>query len=167
MILVYTGHGKGKTSACLGQAVRALGSGLRVAFAQFMKEPGCAGEQCLLERLLGADFLAGGCGFFRREEERPRHRQAAGRTLAWARRQLAGHDVLILDEALYALRAGLLLREEIESLLQEARENDCHVVLSGRDAPGWLLDAADLVTRMEEIKHPWRQGLPAVAGVDF
>ena len=63
MILVYTGNGKGKTSACLGQVVRALGSGLRVAFAQFMKESGCAGEQQVLERLLGADFLAGGCGF--------------------------------------------------------------------------------------------------------
>ena len=167
MILVYTGNGKGKTSACLGQAVRALGSGLRVAFAQFMKEPGCAGEQRLLERLLGSYFLAGGCGFFRREEDRPRHRHAAETTLAWARRRLAGHDVLILDEALYALRAGLLPREDVEALLREARENDCHVVLSGRDAPDWLLRTADLVTRMEEVKHPWKQGLPAVSGVDF
>lgn len=167
MILVYTGNGKGKTSACIGQVVRALGGGLRVAFAQFMKEDGCAGEQRVLERLLGADFLAGGCGFFRREEDRPRHRSAAEATLLWARRRLADHEILILDEALYALRAGLLLREEVEALLLEARERDCHVVLSGRDAPGWLLETADLVTSMEEIRHPWQKGLPAVPGVDF
>ena len=167
MILVYTGNGKGKTSACLGQVVRALGSGLRVAFAQFMKESGCAGEQRVLERLLGVDFLAGGRGFFRREEERPRHRSAAEQTLLWARRQLADHDMLILDESLYALRAGLLLREELESLLLEARERSCHVVLSGRNAPDWLLETADLVTSMEEIRHPWQKGLPAVPGVDF
>lgn len=167
MILVYTGNGKGKTSACLGQVVRALGGGLRVAFAQFMKESGCAGEQQLLVQLLGKDFLAGGCGFFRREEDRPQHRQAAESTLAWAYRQLADHDMLILDEALYALRAGLLRQEELESLMQAARKTGCHVVLSGRDAPEWLVKEADLVTSMEEVKHPWQQGLPAVAGVDF
>ena len=167
MILVYTGNGKGKTSACLGQVVRALGRGLRVAFAQFMKEDGCAGEQRMLARLLGEDFLAGGRGFFRREEDRPLHRSAAEATLAWARRRLAGYDVLVLDEALYALRAELISREELEALLREAREQECHVILSGRDAPGWLLDTAELVTSMEEIRHPWQQGLPAVSGVDF
>lgn len=167
LILVYTGNGKGKTSACLGQVVRALGGGLRVALVQFMKEPGCAGEHRLLAEMLGEDFLAGGCGFFRDEAERPRHRKAAEAALAWARGRVDGRDMLILDEALYALRAGLLSREEVESLLELARERACHVILSGRDAPAWLVESADLVTSMEEIRHPWQKGLPAVAGVDF
>lgn len=71
MIIVYTGNGKGKTSACIGQAMRALGRDFAVGFGQFMKQPGCAGEQTVLARLLGDDFLAGGKGFLRREEDRP------------------------------------------------------------------------------------------------
>ena len=77
MILVYTGTGKGKTSACVGQALRALGQNMRVAFGQFMKKDVGAGEQVMLARLLGADFLAGGKGFLRREEDVPAHRRAA------------------------------------------------------------------------------------------
>ena len=76
MIIVYTGNGKGKTSACIGQAMRALGRDFAVGFGQFMKQPGCAGEQTVLARLLGDDFLAGGKGFLRREEDRPAHREA-------------------------------------------------------------------------------------------
>ena len=113
MILVYTGSGKGKTSACLGQAVRALGRGLRVAFAQFMKQDDRAGEQIFLRQCLGDNFRAGGAGFFRKEEERPAHRQAALETLAWAKERLPRADVLILDESLYALGHGLVTREEL------------------------------------------------------
>ena len=83
MIIVYTGKGKGKTSACVGQAARALGQGLRVAFGQFMKRDGQAGEQKILRELLAPSrFLAGGEGFFRREEDRPIHRAAARNALA-------------------------------------------------------------------------------------
>ena len=88
MIIVYTGNGKGKTSACIGQAMRALGRDFAVGFGQFMKQPGCAGEQTVLARLLGDDFLAGGKGFLRREEDRPAHREAALATLDWARQRV-------------------------------------------------------------------------------
>ena len=103
MIIVYTGNGKGKTSACIGQAMRALGRDFAVGFGQFMKQPGCAGEQTVLARLLGDDFLAGGKGFLRREEDRPAHREAALVTLDWARQRLERLDLLVLDETLYAL----------------------------------------------------------------
>lgn len=167
MILVYSGRGKGKTSACLGQAVRALGHGMRVAFAQFMKRPGCAGEQEALARLLGADFLAGGLGFLRDESERPAHRAAALATLAWCRDRLETADLLVLDEALAALGRGLLEREELEALIRDAGRASRHLALSGRDAPDWLTELADMVTEMREIRHPHRLGLPAVRGVDF
>jgi cob(I)alamin adenosyltransferase len=167
MILVYTGSGKGKTSACLGQAVRALGRGLRVAFAQFMKHEGRAGEQVFLRQCLGGNFRAGGAGFFRREEERPAHRQAALETLAWAREHLPEADVLILDESLYALGRGLITRGELLDVFAASRRHGHHLILSGRGFPRDLLDEVDLVTELQEIKHPWRQGLPAVAGLDF
>lgn len=167
MILVYTGPGKGKTSACLGQVVRALGRGLRVAFAQFMKRDGEAGEQAFLHQCLGDNFLAGGAGFFRDESVRPRHRAAASATLAWARSRLPAVDVLILDESLYALGHGLLLYEELQALLEDSITANTHLILSGRGFPNDLLPMVDLVTEMHEIKHPWQSGVPAVKGLDF
>ena len=121
MILVYTGDGKGKTSACIGQAVRALGQNLAVAFGQFMKRDGQAGEQAMLAQWLGPRFMAGGPGFLRREEDRPAHREAALRVLQWAQKQLENVDLLVLDETLYALKAGVLTREEVEELIALAR----------------------------------------------
>ncbi|MEG2171935.1 MAG: cob(I)yrinic acid a,c-diamide adenosyltransferase, partial [Desulfovibrionaceae bacterium] len=148
MIIVYTGHGKGKTSACVGQAVRALGQDMTVAFAQFMKKDGQAGEQRMLTRLLGENFLAGGCGFLRKPEERPKHREAALATLAWALERMPHADMLVLDESVYALNADILTRTEVEGVLAKAREYATHVVLSGRNSPEWLNNAADLVTEM-------------------
>lgn len=173
MILVYTGNGKGKTSACVGQAVRALGQDLRVAFVQFMKQDVEAGEQRLLRELLGPHLHIGGCGFFRNEADRPRHREAARTTLHWARNALPEVDMLIADESLYALRAGLLTREELigggdePGLIPAARQHGTHLVLSGRDMPEWLGEAADLVTVMNEVKHPWRSGIPACKGIEY
>jgi cob(I)alamin adenosyltransferase len=167
MILVYTGDGKGKTSACVGQAVRALGHDMKVAFGQFMKRNEQAGEQTMLGKLLGPRFFAGGLGFLRREEERPAHREAALNVLEWARGQLAEADMVVLDETLYALSAGIVTRQEVEELMALARQNGRHLVLSGRSAPDWLEAAADLVTSMTEIKHPWRQGVKAAPGIEF
>ncbi len=167
MLLVYTGDGKGKTSASVGQCVRALGQGLRVAFAQFMKREGQAGEQAVLSRLLGKNFFAGGAGFFRQEAERPVHRQAALRVLAWAREQLPQVDMLVLDESLYALGNGLLERAELEDVLTAALTRGTHVVLSGRNAPDWLIARADVVSTIMESKHPWRNGVSAQKGIEF
>ncbi len=166
VILVYTGEGKGKTSACVGQAVRALGHGMVVAFAQFMKRPGQAGEQRLLAELLGARFYAGGLGFLRRHEDFPRHRAAALTTLAWAQDQVAaGCQMLLLDEVLYALGYGLLERAELESLLAEAAA--IHVVLSGRGAPHWLVERAHIVTEMRALRHAYAAGLAAQPGIEL
>lgn len=167
MIMVYTGNGKGKTCACVGQAMRALGRGMAVAVGQFMKRDGQAGEQRMLAQCLGQRFLAGGEGFLRREEDRPAHRAAALRVLEWARARLPEVEMLILDETLYALDAGILHREEVETLMASARAAHRHLVLSGRNAPDWLVREADLVTEMGEVKHPWRAGVKAAPGIEF
>ncbi len=167
LILVYTGNGKGKTSACVGQAVRAMGQGLKLAFVQFMKRDEQAGEQQMLHKLLGENFFAGGLGFFRNEEERPPHREAAINALAWVSARIKDMDMLILDESLYALHAGLLDKTEIEALVLKAKEHKTHLVFSGRNAPDWLVQMAHLVTEMGEIKHPWQQGIKASKGIEY
>lgn len=167
MLLVYTGNGKGKTSASVGQAVRAAGRGLPVAFVQFMKANTQTGEQQALTALEGIELYIGGCGFFLEEKERPRHREAALQTLEWARQHLHNLFMLVLDEALYALQLGLLKRPELEDVLEQAIQMQVHVVLSGRSLPSWLEERADLVTEMKEIKHPWQKGITAQAGIEF
>ncbi|MEG6505114.1 cob(I)yrinic acid a,c-diamide adenosyltransferase [Nitratidesulfovibrio sp. 1201_IL3209] len=167
MLLIYTGNGKGKTSACVGQAIRALGQGLTVAFGQFMKRPGQAGEQAMLDRLLGERFRAGGKGFLRREEDRPAHRKAALDLLQWAEDILPEVDMLVLDETLYALGYCIVTNEEVECLLELAETQCKHLVLSGRGLPGWLAERADLVTEMNEVKHPWQKGVQATKGIEF
>ena len=167
MILVYTGNGKGKTSACLGQVVRALGCGLEPAFVQFIKIDGEAGEQAYLKKTLGDKFYAGGIGFFLSEDERPRHTEAANETLGKARSLLRSSDVLIADEILYALSMELLKLEDVISLITEANTLGKHLVLSGRGFPESLDCYADCITDLQEVKHPWKKGAAAVRGIDF
>ncbi len=167
LILIYTGNGKGKTSACVGQTVRALGQGLRVAFVQFMKRDEQAGEQILLRSLLQEYFYVGGRGFFRHEDERLMHTKAAYDALQWAQEHTQHVQMLVLDESLYALHSALLSQKDIEHIISLAKTNNTHLVLSGRYAPEWLQDAAHLVTVMEEKKHPWQQGIKAQKGIEF
>ncbi|MFW5730506.1 MAG: cob(I)yrinic acid a,c-diamide adenosyltransferase [Desulfonatronovibrionaceae bacterium] len=167
MILIYTGNGKGKTSAAVGQAVRASGSGLRVAFGQFLKRPGQAGEQKLLAQLLGQDFLAAGKGFFRSARERHKHRQAAVELLQWAREKIPDHDLVVLDESIYALQSGLITTEELQSILDLAAGQGVHLVLTGRNTPDWLAEKADTVSEITEIKHHFQTGLNAVRGIEY
>ncbi len=167
MLLVYTGEGKGKSSATIGQSIRALGRNLKVAFAQFMKKDGHAGEQVVLRALLKDDFFAGGIGFFRKQDEFPEHRQAALAVLDWARSRLPGLDLLALDEALYALGAGLITRDELLEIIEKCRRNGCHLVLSGRGVPDWLAEKADLITEMRMVKHPYTAGTKAQEGIEY
>lgn len=168
MLLIYTGEGKGKTSAAVGQAIRALGHEMRVAFCQFMKRSDQAGEQALLKKLLKDDFLAGGRGFLRPDQDKKPHMDAAKATLAWARQHLErGVDMLVLDEALYALSAGLLERQELEKFCKDCAIKETHLVLTGRGIPQWLLELADLVTEMQAEKHPFERGITAQQGIEY
>ncbi|ACU88173.1 cob(I)yrinic acid a,c-diamide adenosyltransferase [Desulfomicrobium baculatum] len=167
MLLIYTGNGKGKTSACVGQAIRALGQGLAVAFGQFMKRGDLAGEQTMLAELLGEDFLASGAGFFR-DNDFDTHREKAAQLLRWADARVEqGVDMLILDETLYALHHGLLLEEEVRGLVQRCQDRGCHLVLSGRGAPAWMVELADIVSDITEVKHVYAKGGKARRGIEF
>lgn len=165
MIIIYTGRGKGKTSACIGQAIRGFGHGLSVIFAQFFKQDGISGEQAILQKLLNGNFRAGGPGFFRREDMRAMHRQHSLELLHWA---CASNAVMtILDEVLYALNAALLERGELEEAISQLGQGDNILVLSGRDSPDWLIERADIVTEMREVKHWLKTGITARAGIEF
>ena len=168
MLLIYTGNGKGKTSACVGQAVRALGQGFRVAFGQFMKRPDQAGEQKVLAQLLGAGFRACGAGFYRDQADYPRHRAKVEELLGWIRTRLEDDlDMFVLDEALYALGAGLLTAEELSDLVEACAARNCHLILSGRGAPDWLVERADIVSEIGEVKHVYAQGGHARPGIEY
>lgn len=167
MIIVYTGNGKGKTSATVGQAIRAYGNGMPLCFAQFMKSNVQAGEQIALQKLLQDNFYIGGIGFFRNEKEREKHRQAALAALAWLETQKEQAVMLCCDEILYACHAKLIAREEIENLIAYCNTHQKHLVLSGRYAPDWLIEQADIVSEIQEIKHACTKGVKAQKGIEF
>lgn len=170
MLIIYTGNGKGKTSASVGQCIRAYGQNMQVCFGQFMKSNKETGEQLFLASLLKERFYIGGIGFFLKEEDRPLHEEAAKKTLAWAHEKIMGSeklDMLVLDEALYALGSKLLTQEEIENLIKVCQEKDVHLVLSGRGAPDWLIEKADTVSSIEVVKHACEKGIAAARGIEF
>lgn len=172
LIVVYTGKGKGKTTAALGTVVRAAGYGLRVFMLQFIKGSWHYGE------LDGAKLLAPyltiekmGKGFYKIvDDDLPEevHHQAAA---AAADRALAvlksrEYDVVILDEINVAVMTGLLSTERVLEIIA-AKPTDCHLILTGRGAPPEVIEIADLVTEMKEIKHPYQKGILAQKGLDF
>ena len=166
MIVIYTGDGKGKTSASIGQIIRALGHGYTVAFGQFMKRDDKAGEQKIIKQLIDHVHIAGP-GFFRKEEEIPKQRECAQKLLTWASKTLEEVDILILDEALYALSYGIISQEELQGLISKARALDKDLILSGRGLTNWLKEEADLISEIQPVKHPFERGIAAKAGIDF
>ncbi len=169
LVIVYTGNGKGKTTAALGVLLRAWGRGMRVVMFQFIKaRTGKWGEVQAAQRI-GVTIVPLGDGFTWESDniEKDRALAAAG----WA--QCAEHlrdpacDVVILDELTYPLVYGWLPVETVLDALK-ARPPKQHVIITGRDAPDALIDHADLVTEMREVKHPYRlQGMTAQKGIDF
>ncbi len=172
LIMVNTGNGKGKTTAAVGTAMRALGHGWRVLMIQFVKGPWVSGEQLLAPRL-APDFelVKTGKGFFKIMNDRlpeEEHKEAAAAGLAFAGEQVrAGkHDLIILDEINNAIADGLLPVEGLLEIL-DARPERLHLILTGRNAHPEVLRRAHMVTEMTEIKHPYQQGILAQRGVDF
>jgi len=168
MLLVYTGQGKGKTTAAFGLAFRALGYGMRVAVVQFIKGKWKTGERAFAEKLPELTFLVMGHGFTWESDDISRDKKAA--IQAWEKsRELINsnqYDVVILDELTYVINYGFVALDEILSTLK-ARPERVHVVITGRKAPPELIELADLVTDMQNIKHPFQKGIPAQKGIDF
>lgn len=167
-ILVYTGQGKGKTTAALGLAFRALGRGHRVGVVQFIKGKWMTGERHQAARTEGLDFHVMGEGFTWESEDLTRDQQAARKAWEKSRELIQGgaHQVVILDEITYAIHYNWLTLDEVLETLA-SRPVGTSVVLTGRHAPQGLMDAADCVTEMNKVKHPFDQGQKALMGVDF
>ena len=177
LIIVYTGDGKGKTSAALGAAVRALGHGWRVLVIQFFKGdwPVVYGEVELAKKLYPQfEVLQLGRGFVKiMGDKKPfgEHVEAAKAALGLTReRMLSGqYDLIILDEVIYALGYLDFKLIDLQDVLQIIREKppQMHLILTGRNAPPEIVEAADLVTEMREVKHPMKKGIPAQQGIDY
>jgi cob(I)alamin adenosyltransferase len=167
---VYTGNGKGKTTAALGLALRAAGHGRKVFIIQFMKGDPDYGELIAIRRYLGDSIEVVQSGlptFVDRDDPSPEDRRLAreGMDLAGRVLRAGAHDLVILDEVNVALDYGLVnLKELLEEVSHRAPGVD--VVLTGRSAPAALLAAADLVSEVVEVKHHYRRGVPAQKGVE-
>src|SRR5438270_476515 len=173
LTIVYTGDGKGKTTAAVGLTVRAAGNKMRVLFVQFIKGSWKSGEREILRGLPNVEVAVTGRGFTIEELRDPRipmqaHHDAAATGWALARQAIEQglYDVVVLDEILGAVNANLVpIREVLETI--RSRPPSLHLVLTGRGAPPELIALADLVSEVQPIKHPYEQGIPAQRGIEF
>jgi cob(I)alamin adenosyltransferase len=169
LLIVHTGPGKGKTTAALGLALRAVGHGMRVSIVQFVKGKRDTAERRILERFAPqVEIQALGEGFSWETQDRDKDIEAARRAWTLAKRHLSdpNYGMVILDELNIALRDATLPLAEVLADLA-ARPPMQHVVITGRGAPLDLIEAADLVTEMTLVKHPFKQGIKAQAGIEF
>lgn len=172
LLIVYTGGGKGKTTAALGMVLRAVGYGHRMLILQFIKGSWHYGELDGLKRLAPeVEVIQGGEGFIGIiDDTKPHdeHEAAAQHALALAREKIAtdAYDLVILDEINYALNMGLIALDDVKSLITQ-RPRRLDLVLTGNYAHEEIIALADLVTEMREIKHPYQKGLMAKKGIDF
>jgi cob(I)alamin adenosyltransferase len=169
LLIVHTGKGKGKTTAAMGLAIRAIGSGKRICIIQFVKGAWETGERKVLEAFPEQCVMkAMGDGFTWDTQDRQRDVKAA--TAAWAYAKSAindpSYDMVILDELNIVLRYDYLPMDDILTTLEGRREM-LHVVVTGRNAREDLIEIADLVTEMTQIKHPFRDGVKAQIGIEF
>ena len=166
LVIVFTGDGKGKTTAALGMGLRAAGHQMHVAVIQFIKAWSIGEHQAAARLLPNLKLYRLGRGFVR--EATPEHVAAAGKALAFTRQCLRSGKLhmVVADEILTAVGLKLLSADQVESLLAD-RPPDVHLVLTGRGAWNSLVEKADLVTEMRLIKHPYQKGVEAQPGVEY
>ena len=167
-LVVYTGAGKGKTTAALGIAFRALGRELNVAVVQFVKGKWKTGERAFAETLPQLTFLVMGLGFTWESDDLSRDRRAAEAAWQKSKELIASGEqaIVILDELTYVINYGFVALDDVLTTFQ-TRPSHVHVVVTGRNAPEALCEAADLVTEMKAVKHPFEKGVRAQPGLDF
>ena len=169
LLIVHTGKGKGKSTAAFGLVLRCLGHGMPVGIVQFVKGVWHTGERAALERF--GDLVtcrAMGEGFTWETQDRARDIAAAGRAWETAKGMIAdrSYRLVLLDELNIVLRYDYLPLDEVVAILK-AKPRDLHVVVTGRNARPELIEAADLVTEMTLVKHPFRAGVKAQPGIEF
>jgi cob(I)alamin adenosyltransferase len=172
IVVIFTGKGKGKTTAALGIVLRSVGHGQRVAMIQFIKGEWYYGELTSSRRLEPEfDMIVSGKGFvgiLDDDHSLEEHETAARKAVSIAKEKVCSgeYDVVILDEINYALKLNLIVIEDALDLIK-CKAKRTSVILTGNYAPPRLIEMADMVTEMREIKHPFRNGVKARKGIDF
>ena len=174
LLIVHTGKGKGKSTAAFGLVVRAIGNGMKVGVVQYVKGKWQTGERAVLERFPEqVTIRTMGEGFTWETQDRARDIRAAQNAWDVSRRMIDAsrgdhpeYDMVLLDELNIVLRYGYLDLAEVVELLS-SKPKDLHVIVTGRNAKPELIEAADLVTEMTMVKHPFRVGVKAQKGIEF
>ena len=169
LLIVNTGHGKGKTTAALGVLFRAWGRGWRICMIQFIKADTGNWGEIQAARKLGIEWHAMGDGFTWLSKDIDESAAKAKHAWSVAQEKIVSgnYDLVILDEMTYAFHNGWLDINDVIAWLEENKPPMLHVIITGRDAPQPLIDFADLVTEMTKVKHPFDQGILAQAGIEF
>ncbi|MBM2851786.1 MAG: cob(I)yrinic acid a c-diamide adenosyltransferase [Candidatus Nitrosotenuis sp.] len=172
LVIVYTGKGKGKTTAALGMALRATGYGHKTCMIQFIKGSWHYGEMTSSKRLEPEfELTAIGKGFVGiLDDKTPKeiHQKIADEAVEISKEKILSgkYDIIILDEINYAVNLGLVSVKKVLELIK-IKSTHLNLVLTGNHAKPEIIEAADLVTEMREIKHPFQQGIRAKKGIDF
>lgn len=168
LVVVNTGNGKGKTSAAMGVLLRAWGRRMRVTMLQFIKHSTANFGEHRAARKMGVEMKPMGDGFTWLSKDIDSTKRLALELWRECKEKIlsGGYDIVILDEFTYPLHYGWIPVEDALETLR-SRPPDLHVIITGRYAPQELIDFADLVTEMREIKHPYRKGIKAQLGIDF
>ena len=169
LFIIHTGKGKGKTTAAMGLAMRAIGNDMKIAIVQFVKGVWDTGERKILEKFPElCTMKAMGEGFTWDTQDRMRDIAAAEKAWLYAKEIMQNPDIkmVILDELNIVLRYDYLdINDIIYTIMQ--RRPDLHIVITGRNAKDELIEIADLVTEMTQIRHPFRDGVKAQIGIEF
>lgn len=172
LVVVYTGGGKGKTTAALGMALRAVGHGYKICMIQFIKGSWHYGEMNSSKKL-EPDFelIAVGKGFvgiLDDKSSKEEHQEIAKEAIRISKEKIQSgkYNIVILDEINYAVNLGLITVDDVLSLIK-IKPPSLHLILTGNYAKEEIIEAADLVTEMTEIKHPFKMGIKAKKGIDF
>jgi cob(I)alamin adenosyltransferase len=169
LVQVYTGNGKGKTSAAFGAALRAVGQGLKVYIIQFIKGGFDYGELHSVKHLPNLKLTAFGRGRFIIEATPPKEdvqKAQEGFELAEKVVSSGEYDIVVLDEINVVMHLRMISVDEIVKLIKN-RPKHVELILTGRNAPSQIIEIADLVTEMKEIKHPYAKGIPSRKGIEY
>ena len=168
LVLLYTGNGKGKTSSALGVTMRAWGRGWKICWLQFIKSKTANYGETRAARRMGIEMIPLGDGFTWLSKDINKDIALARECWALAREKIesAAYDLVVLDEITYPITYGWLEADEVIGALRD-RPADTHVIMTGRNAVPELVEFADLVSEMTEVKHPYQQGIKAQRGIDF
>ncbi|MCB2184137.1 MAG: cob(I)yrinic acid a,c-diamide adenosyltransferase [Desulfobulbaceae bacterium] len=169
LVLLHTGDGKGKSTAAFGQALRALGHGLRVCIVQFIKSSQNTGEAKAFASFKDTvEFHVRGSGFTWKTKDKEEAVKAARDAFAFARDKVLSdkYDMVVLDELTYLITYGMVPENDVLDLIQK-RPPRLHLVITGRNASEGLVAAADLVSEVRLVKHPFEKGGKARMGIEF